>query len=218
MIAVANTDWTGAMILFLVLIVSLTTHEAAHALVAKLGGDDTAHRRGQVTLNPLPHMRREPFGMVVLPLLSIYLSGGSSCFGFASAPVDPVWAYHHPRRAALVSAAGPVANVILATIAFVVLWFVGRPESSQGDAVRRIAGTFLLLNVLLAVFNLFPVPPLDGAGVVAGLVQPMRRIYDSISRIPYFSIVVILVLVREVVPRVFWPVFDAINRQLPYPF
>src|SRR5262245_24685656 len=105
---------TEATILFVVLIVSLTVHEAAHALVAMLSGDLTAYRGGQVTLNPLPHMQREPYGMVVLPLLSIFLSNGTSTIGFASAPVDAVWAYHHPRRSALVAAAGPLANVLLA--------------------------------------------------------------------------------------------------------
>ena len=90
MIALAgNVDWSAAIVLFIVLLVSLTAHEAAHALVAKLGGDLTAYRSGQVTLNPLPHIQREPMGMVVVPLLSIYMTGGQSCIGFASAPIDP---------------------------------------------------------------------------------------------------------------------------------
>jgi Zn-dependent protease len=216
-IALAPIDWTAAIVLFVVLIISLTTHEAAHALVAKLAGDDTAHRGGQVTLNPIPHMQREPVGMLVLPLLSIYFSGASGCIGFASAPIDAVWAHHHPKRAAIVSAAGPLANVVLAAIAFAVLWFVGRPDSGEGEAVRRIAGTFLRLNLLLALFNVFPVPPLDGAGVLAGLLQPARRLYDGIARIPGLGIVLLLLVALRVMPAVFWPVFDAVNRLLPYP-
>lgn len=216
MIALAPLDWNAAIVLFVVLIISLTTHEAAHALVAKLAGDDTAHRGGQVTLNPIPHMRREPVGMLVLPALSIYFSGGSGCIGFASAPIDPIWAYHNPKRAALVSAAGPLANVLIAALAFAVLWFVGRPESGEGEAVRRIAGTFLRLNILLALFNLFPVPPLDGAGVLSGLFKPARAIYDGLARIPGLGVVLLLLVALRVMPMVFWPVFDAINRLLPY--
>lgn len=211
-------DWTASVVLFGVLIISLTTHEAAHALVAKLGGDDTAYHSGQVTLNPIPHMQREPFGMVVLPLVSLYLSKGASCFGFASAPVSAVWAYQHPKRAALVSAAGPVANVLLALIAFVVLWAIGRPAPGAAESVRTIAGTFLVLNVLLAIFNLFPVPPLDGAGVVSGLFTPARRFYDGLRRIPYLGMVATLAIALKVVPEVFWPAYTWINRLLPYPY
>ena len=78
-------DWGYVITLFVVLIVSLTFHEAAHGLFAKLGGDPTAWNRGLVTLNPVPHMRREPVGMVVIPLLILYLSNGRYCFGGASA-------------------------------------------------------------------------------------------------------------------------------------
>jgi len=213
-----NVDWSAAIVLFIVLLVSLTAHEAAHALVAKLGGDLTAYRSGQVTLNPLPHIQREPMGMVVVPLLSIYMTGGQSCIGFASAPIDPILAYHHPRRAALVSAAGPLANFVLAALAFGVLWIVGRPESSEGAAVRRIAITFLVLNVLLGVFNLFPVPPLDGAGVLAGLVLPMRRVYDNLRRIPYLPLLLLVAVAFYVMPVVMVPVLRVIVRWLPYPF
>jgi len=214
----SHVDWSAAIVLFIVLLVSLTAHEAAHALVAKLGGDLTAYRSGQVTLNPLPHIQREPMGMVVVPLLSIYLSGGTSCIGFASAPIDPIWAYHHPRRAALVSAAGPLANFVLAALAFGVLCIVGRPESSEGAAVRHIAGTFLLLNVLLGLFNLFSVPPLAGAGILGGLVLPMRRVYDNLRRIPYLPLILLVFVAFKLMPIVFWPVFHTINGWLPYPY
>lgn len=208
-------DWENLILLFVTLIISLTVHEAAHALFALLGGDRTAYYAGQVTLNPLPHMQREPFGMVVLPLLTLYLSGGTSTLGFAHAPIDARWAFDHPRKAALMSAAGPLANALLAAIAFVVLYAIGNPEGEAAEAVRRIATTFLLLNVLLAVFNLIPVPPLDGAGIVSGLVPAMRRPYEVLQGIPYSSIVIFVLLI-QVIPHLFWPVFDAIDRLLPY--
>ncbi len=215
MIAAANFDVTAAVILFIVLLISNTVHEAAHALFAKLGGDLTAYKGGQVSLNPLPHIRREPFGMVLLPLITIVSSGGTMCLGYASAPIDPVWAFHHPKRAALVSAAGPLSNLVLAAIAFSVLQYVGRPESSEGDAVRRIAGVFLMLNLLLAVLNLFPLPPLDGSGVLGGLVKPVRVLYDNLARLPMFPIAV-LVLVMYVMPTVINPIWNVVNGWLDY--
>jgi Zn-dependent protease len=202
------------LMLFVTLIISLTVHEAAHALFGLLGGDRTAYYAGQVTLNPLPHMRREPFGMLILPLISLYASSGSMCFGFAHAPFDPLWAYRNPRKAALMSAAGPLANTLLAAIAFAVLWGIGRPDGDYAIAGHRIASVFLYLNVLLAVFNVLPLPPLDGAGVVMGLFPKSRGLYEALQRIPY-SFVFIFLLLIYVLPYLFLPVFRAINGQLP---
>ena len=211
----ASFDIEAAVILFVVLLISNTVHEASHALFAKLGGDLTAYRGGQVSLNPIPHIRREPFGMVVLPLITIFSSGGRMCLGYASAPIDPVWAFHHPKRAALVSAAGPLSNLLLAAIAFAILQFIGRPESDAGQSVRRIAGVFLMLNLLLAVLNLFPLPPLDGSGVLSGLSKPVRIFYDNLARLPMFPIAVLL-LVMYVMPTVINPIWNMVNGWLDY--
>lgn len=208
-------DWQHLILMFVALTISLTVHEASHALFAMLGGDRTAYHAGQVTLNPLPHMQREPFGMLVLPLMSLYLSGGGMCFGFAHAPVDALWAYHNPRKAALMSAAGPLSNALLAAISFAVLYGIGRPESDAAETVREIAKVFLLLNVLLAVFNLLPVPPLDGAGVVQGLAPRSRRFYEALQNIPYSGIVIFVGLIY-VLPHLFRPVYYAVDRLLPY--
>lgn len=211
-------NWEAIVLLFVTLLISLTVHEAAHALFALLGGDRTAYLGGQVTLNPIPHIRREPFGMVILPLLGLFISNGTMCFGFAHAPIDALWAYRNPRKAALMSAAGPLANVLLAAIAFAVLWAVGNPgfDSDSLLAIRKIAAALLLLNLLLAVFNVIPLPPLDGAGVVSGLFPSTRGLYDTIQRIPYSGIVIFVLLIK-VLPYLFWPVFDAVNERLPYP-
>jgi Zn-dependent protease len=211
----AEMDWNFALTLFVALIISLTFHEAAHALFAKLGGDPTAYYGGQVTLNPLPHMQREPFGMVLLPVVSILLSGGQYAFGFAHAPYDPIWAFNNPRKAALMSAAGPLANILLAAIAFAVLWFLGRPESDAGDAVRTIALVFLMLNLLLAVFNLVPLPPLDGAGIVSGLVPAARGLYSALERVPMASLIVIIMMFNYF-PRLFGPIYFEVRSWLPY--
>src|SRR5690349_10328888 len=84
-------------IFYVAFLFSTTCHEAAHALVAKIGGDDTAFACGQVSLNPVPHIQREPVGMVVVPILSLIATG--SLFGWASAPYNPDWERRHPRRA-----------------------------------------------------------------------------------------------------------------------
>jgi Zn-dependent protease len=210
-------NWEHMILMFGVLIISLTVHEAMHAWLAKLGGDPTAYHAGQVTLNPLPHMQREPFGMVALPLLSLFVTNGASCFGFAHAPYDPHWAARHPRRAALMSAGGPIGNLLLAAIAFGVLYFLGRPDSDATKAVNDIAHTFLWLNLLLAVFNLIPLPPLDGAGIVRGLAPSTGRFFDLIASIPYGTLIVILLASRFLGDLVF-PIYHTVVGWLPYPF
>jgi Zn-dependent protease len=167
---------------YVVFLLSTTCHEAAHSLVAKWGGDTTALEAGQVSLNPLPHIRREPFGMVLMPLLGIAM--GTGLIGWASAPYDPLWSQRHPRRAAWMSLAGPGANFSLA-IAAGILMRVGlaigsfvpvSPSFTQivGPAteggitvgVATLLSIFFSLNILLGFFNLIPFPPLDGYGVL----------------------------------------------------
>jgi Zn-dependent protease len=202
-IGAASVDWEPIVLAMITFIVSTTVHEAAHALFAMLGGDLTAYRGGQVTLNPLPHIRREPIGMVLIPLITLYSTGGQSCFGYASTPIDAFWAIRHPRRAALMSAAGPLANLLLAAIAFAILFGIGHAESGTAEALVRIARMFLLLNVLLCVFNLVPLPPLDGAGIVQGLVPALRPLYDAIRSQAVSGIVTMIIVVRFVVPYVY---------------
>ena len=97
---------------FVVFLFSTTLHEAAHALLARLGGDDTAYLGGQVTLNPLPHLRREPFGMLLMPIMTFFMAGWM--MGWASTPFDPRWAERHPGRQAAMSAAGPASAITAA--------------------------------------------------------------------------------------------------------
>jgi Zn-dependent protease len=172
---------------YVVFLLSTTCHEAAHALLAQLGGDRTAAHGGQVSLNPLPHIRREPFGMVLFPWLS-YFSGGWM-MGWASAPFDPHWSYRHPKRAAAMALAGPGANLALATIAGICI-HIGiaagafrLPEYVRFTSVVLPAGAGLpeaaasffsilfSLNILLAAFNMLPIPPLDGWSAI-GLILP----------------------------------------------
>ena len=176
-----EADLAIGLVWFIAFLFSTTVHEAMHALVAWKGGDPTAYHGGQVSLSPVPHVRREPIGMLVVPLLTSLTQGWA--MGWASAPYDPRWAERYPRRAALMAAAGPAGNFMIAAVALVALrvglmlgWFVA-PESvsftalvgtaSGGGAglIGTLLSVFLMLNVLLGAFNLLPLPPLDGGAV-----------------------------------------------------
>jgi Zn-dependent protease len=167
---------------YMVFLFSTTCHEASHALVAKLGGDTTAALGGQVTLNPIPHIRREPWGMVVIPLLAFLLTHGM--IGWASAPFDPQWERRHPKRSALMALAGPAANFTLMLLA-VAAWRIGfalgwlRTDSYERPdfAVVTLFVVFSL-NLLLGTFNLLPFAPLDGSsGIMLLMPEDTARRY-----------------------------------------
>ena len=153
---------------YVVFLFSTTCHEAAHALAAKIGGDETASLGGQVTLNPVPHIQREPWGMVVVPILMLIFT--RSIIGWASAPYDPLWERRHPRRAAWMALAGPAANYTLMLIAAIALrvgtaqgWLHTYPQPGFAE---NLLGAMFSLNLLLGTFNLFPVAPLDGSTAI----------------------------------------------------
>ncbi len=162
---------------------STTCHEAAHAYVAKLGGDTTAALGGQISLNPIPHIRRAPFGMVVFPILSFFLSGGM--IGWASAPYDPLWERRHPHRSAWMALAGPAANFTLMMIAALALRIGRSYHLLSYDPLTGKPGLVLLtlfivfsLNLLLGTFNLLPVPPLDGStGIMVFMTEDRAQRY-----------------------------------------
>lgn len=168
---------------YLVFVFSTTCHEAAHAWAALKLGDPTAYHGGQVSLSPIPHLKREPFGMLLMPLLSFFGSDGRSLFGWASAPFDPTWALNYPKRSAVMAAAGPAANLVLAIgSALGMAWgisagifelrldlyshIVSAPQAGLMDGFAALLSVGFALNVLLFVFNLFPVPPLDGSTII----------------------------------------------------
>lgn len=183
------SDLLSGALWYVALLFSLTFHEAAHAWAAQRGGDPTAYLGGQVSLDPRPHIRREPFGTVVVPLLAFAWAGWM--IGWASTPFDPRWAMRYPRRAAWMSLAGPLANATLVVAAGLVIragLAAGVFEAPVSIAFDRVAVSALggvwetaatlvsilfTLNLLLLVFNLLPLPPLDGAGAI-GLVLPER--------------------------------------------
>jgi Zn-dependent protease len=185
------------LIWFVAFLFSTTVHEAMHAWVAWRGGDSTAYHGGQVSLSPIPHIKREPIGMLVVPLLTSLTNGWA--IGWASAPYDPYWAARHPRRAALMAAAGPAGNFALAALAFVILkvglasgWFAPPSVANFSSVVESLNGpsglstflsVFLMLNVLLGTFNLLPMPPLDGGAVLSAFLPdgPRQQLRDLMS-------------------------------------
>lgn len=208
-------DILGFLLWYFAFLFSITAHEAAHAWAAYRGGDPTAYLGGQVTLNPLPHIQREPLGTLLVPLFTFFRNG--QMMGWASAPYDPVWADRHPRRAALMSAAGPASNLAIALLVFVLLkvlleagvlgvpprwgWspsklvvpaWEGAPLWAQGAC--QLASILLLLNLLLFCFNLLPLPPLDGSGILAGLFQKqLGGLFRALRQSPLFAILGLLV-------------------------
>ena len=219
------TNPADAVIYYVVFLFSTTLHEAAHAWAAARGGDLTAYHGGQVSLSPIPHIRREPVGMVVLPLLSLVMTGWP--FGFASAPYDPAWARRYPKRAGLMALAGPAANLILVLIAGALILrgvaadLFAAPQSIRfGEIVEtgagglwpaaaHLAGVLFSLNLLLFSFNLLPFPPLDGSGALPLFLSPQatRRYQDFIQGNPAISLVGILIA-WQVFPFVFRPFFS----------
>ena len=119
MLLVPEIDFVSAFLWFSAFLFSTTVHEAMHAWAAYRGGDPTAYHGGQVSLSPIPHVAREPIGMLVVPLLTSLTQGWA--IGWASTPYDPVWATRHPKRAALMAAAGPVGNLLIALVALFLL-------------------------------------------------------------------------------------------------
>ena len=181
-----NLDFTQLLIGFSILLVSLTVHEAAHAWSADQLGDPTARRLGRVSLNPAVHI--DLIGTVIFPLIAIVTN--LPLIGWAKpVPVNVAALGQNWRgKFMTIAAAGPASNVVLATIAAVVIRLIGdagvNDSRSLSDQFGSMLVTMIYVNVLLAVFNMIPVPPLDGGNVLAGLLRgPAAAVFDRLR--PY---------------------------------
>jgi Zn-dependent protease len=181
----ANINFVEVFITFLVLLFSLTVHEAAHALTADRLGDPTARLLGRVSLNPAVHV--DPIGTIVFPLIAIITN--LPILGWAKpVPVNITRLRGHwKRKYMLIAAAGPASNLVLAVLSSVVLHVVpvsGALEEAALSPLARLFREAVFINVLLAVFNMVPVPPLDGGNVLAGVLRgPVADMYDRLR--PY---------------------------------
>ena len=148
-------------------IIAITFHEAAHTFVARFLGDDTASRLGRVTLNPLKHI--DPFGTILLPGL-LLLAQSPFLFGYAKPVPVNFRALRNPRRdMVLVAAAGPATNIVLAVVAALGFHLLGKLPANAVQWTAENLKNAIILNVILAVFNMFPLPPLDGGRIAVGL-------------------------------------------------
>jgi Zn-dependent protease len=228
-------DFVTAFVWFASFLFSTAVHEAMHAFAAWRLGDPTAYHGGQVSLSPVPHVAREPIGMLVLPLITSFTQGWA--IGWASAPYDPDWAARYPRRAAIMAAAGPLGNFLIAAAAFIVLrgglelGLFAAPNRVRFESLVELAGggpsfattllsVLLVQNVFLGVFNLLPLPPLDGASVVRGFAaRRVGEVFDTLSANPAFSMVG-LVVAWQVFPmfagRLFLVLLAALHPDVTY--
>lgn len=177
-------NWQGILIVASMWIVpvllAVTLHEAAHGWVAWKLGDDTARRMGRVTFNPIRHI--DPFGTVLLPAMLLYFSGGSMMFGFAKpVPVNFRRLLRPRRDMVLVAAAGPGINLLLAVVSASLIHLAREIPGVAGLWVGYNLENSLVINVFLCIFNLIPLPPLDGGRIAIGLLpgglaRPLARL------------------------------------------
>jgi Zn-dependent protease len=181
-----------------VLIPSVILHEISHGWVALGFGDDTAKRAGRLTLNPFAHV--DPFGTIILPAILILTTGTG--FGYAKpVPVNPRKLHNPRQQAVLVSLAGPAVNILLALGAALALRRVGLIESETFYKVLFYLGA---INVILAAFNLLPIPPLDGSAVIERFLP--RAWWPRYMQVRQYSMGILLILVLllpQVLSRIF---------------
>ncbi|MCD6326660.1 site-2 protease family protein [bacterium] len=186
---------------------ALTFHEVAHGFVAKRLGDPTADERGRLTLNPLMHI--DPFGTIIFPLM-LWLFSSPIIFGWAKpVPVDPNY-FRKPLKGMMwVGMAGPIANVVLAACgALLFRGFMAIMPAAALDSISTIMQfllVFILVNMVLCVFNLIPIPPLDGSRILTGLLP--RRLAISYLRLERYGFIILIALLYfGVFKRVVFPV------------
>jgi Zn-dependent protease len=202
-------------ILAIPMIFAITLHEVAHGWAAKQLGDPTAHRLGRLSLNPLKHV--DPIGTIAVPLGLAFLTQGQWYFGWAKpVPVSYNNLRSPKRDMVLVAAAGPGANLVMATfwtLAYVVSVLLGAGAivagASTDDWLIRVCTAGIYFNVMLMVFNLLPIPPLDGSKVLAGLLPP--RGAEVIHRIEPFGLIIVLLLMLPPI-AILWTVMEPFLR------
>jgi Zn-dependent protease len=207
-----GTDLEQALVFFGCLIVAVILHELSHGVVAYWFGDDTARRAGRLTLNPVPHM--DPFGSVILPAMGALV--GLPVLAWAKpVPVNPALMRNPRRHLLLVSLAGPASNFLLAIVSAFAARAVFDPASvppafgfSDLPLDVQILFSFAMVNLFLGVFNLLPIPPLDGAALIER-VLPANWLPMWYKFRPYgFLVLFLLVFATGFVSRVLEPFFD----------
>lgn len=176
-------------VLALPVIIAITFHEAAHGWVAWRLGDDTAYRLGRVTFNPLRHI--DPFGTIIMPAMLLLISQGHAMFGYAKPVPVNFGRLHRPRRdMVLVAAAGPGTNIALAVVAAVLLRLAELTPGSFGQWLGANLTYAVFFNAVIAIFNMLPVPPLDGGRVAVGILP--RPLAIQVARLERYGFLIII--------------------------
>ena len=187
-----NIDVAQAVVIFITLLFSLTVHEAAHAWSASRLGDETARSLGRVSLNPAVHI--DPVGTILFPLIALFTN--VPVLGWAKPVPVNIRNLHGDwrRKYMAIAAAGPASNLVLAGVSAVLLALLPVPSAETADTsvllgapVHAMLRTGVVLNVFLAVFNMVPIPPLDGGNVASGLLTgSVARAFDSLRPYGFF--------------------------------
>ena len=221
------TDWLLQIaIAAFPVIMAITLHEAAHGYAALGLGDDTARQLGRLSLNPLRHI--DNFGTLILPgalILVQMATVGHIAFIFGWAKPVPVsaWKFRDPRRGmALVAAAGPAANFVLAWLGAVGLHMVAGASGTVADIAEAVLFTFILANLVLGLFNLLPIPPLDGGRIAVGVLPlPLAEAWARVERAGIVVVLLVVFLLPHLLAEFgirFDPVGSALGRLLPWAF
>jgi Zn-dependent protease len=189
-----DINFAQVFISFIVLLFSLTIHEMAHAYTADRLGDPTARLLGRISLNPMVHA--DPIGTILFPLIALVT--GAPLIGWAKpVPVNVRNLRHHRRDYILVAAAGPASNLVIALVSAIVLSVLPISPQTIGEPnvsvpIAAILSQAMRLNVLLAVFNMIPIPPLDGGNVLSGLLP--SQFAQAFDRIRPYGFILLYVL------------------------
>jgi len=191
-----------AALMAVVLLFSIVVHEVAHGYVALLNGDPTARMLGRITLNPVPHI--DPVGTIILPLL-LLLSQAGIIFGWAKpVPVNPLNYRNYRWGEFAVSAAGPISNLVLAAI-FSIMLRMGLAN----PGLMQLAYFGVSINIFLALFNLVPIPPLDGSHILAlFLPRELARLYDHLQ--PVGFILILIMFYTGILGAIIMPIYRLI--------
>lgn len=191
------------------ILIAITFHEFSHGFIANKLGDPTARMMGRLTLNPIAHI--DLFGTIIMPFMLLVFTNGQFVFGYAKpVPINPM-NFRNPRRdMAISAAAGPVSNILLTVISMLILRLVIMPATTV--LPQNITATILvpialmlkssvIINIVLAAFNMIPIPPLDGGRVLAGLLP--QKLAFTFSRLEPFGFIIVMILIATGIANYF---------------